>query len=197
MQAQRLDIALILRRRADQFVRLQHVRATHIRHGNVFLATSAYVRKAHSGVQRVSNILKTPVHRRCARVAVDTRSCRTREHGMLKCVSAELDKISGISMGRTNLKSAYIARDHRRRAGSIRRIAWKQRSAPAPRTSTRQFSSTFASGEFELARPLSSAWIVWRSFGLACDIIVLTLASPFLAIWWAWRTARRLFGADN
>ena len=105
-------------------------------------------------------------------------------------------KVTGVAMVRTNFKFAQL-RDRRRRATPIRRYAWKPRSAPASRVASRQFNSAFASGEFESSRHVSPTWILWRSFGLASDIIVLTLASPFFAVWWSWRMMRRLFGAGH
>jgi hypothetical protein len=107
-------------------------------------------------------------------------------------------KVTGVTMVRTNFKFAQL-RDRRRHATPIRRYAWKPRSASpsASHVASRQLNSAFASGEFQSSRHMSPAWILWRSFGLASDIVVLTLASPFFAVWWSWRMIRRLFGAGH
>jgi hypothetical protein len=42
--------------------------------------------------------------------------------------------------------------------------------------------------------PLSVAMIAKRALSLTSDAIVLTLAAPFLAVWWIVRTSRRLLG---
>ena len=140
------------------------------------------------------SISRKPVPRRgaCYRTPVDMRSCRTREHSAPNCVFCQARKISGVTMGRTNLKFAHT-RDHRCHAVPTRRLPWKPRSASAPRAPSQQFNSAFASGEFAPSPRDGSAWILWRSVGLASDLVVLIVASPFLAVWGGWRMVRRLF----
>ena len=134
-----------------------------------------------------------PPHRSVLSDAGDIRFCRTQEHSTPNRVFCQARKISGVTMGRTNLKFAHT-RDHRHHAMPMRRLHWKPRSASAPRAPSQQFNSAFASGEFAPSPRDGSAWILWRSVGLASDLVVLIVASPFLAVWGGWRMVRRLFG---
>jgi len=146
-------------------------------------------------MQRASQGSRSPAEERLSD-AGDMRSCRTPEHSTPNCVFCQARKISGVTMGRTNLKFAHT-RDHRHHAMPMRRLHWKPRSASAPRAPSQQFNSAFASGEFAPSPRDGSAWILWRSVGLASDLVVLIVASPFLAAWGGWRMVRRLFGGAH
>jgi hypothetical protein len=80
----------------------------------------------------------------------------------------------------------------------MRRVPWKPRaSATRPKLPVRKVNSALASKEFARPMPFSPATIARRSITLTWDAIVLTVASPFFAAWWAWRTIRRhLFKND-
>jgi hypothetical protein len=144
-------------------------------------------------LQRASQGSRTPAEERAIGTPVTCVLAARGNTQFLTAFFCRARKISGVTMGRTNLKFAHT-RDHRRHAVPTRRLHWKPRSASAPRAPSRQFNSAFASGEFAPSPRDGSAWILWRSVGLASDLVVLIVASPFLAVWGGWRMVRRLFG---
>jgi hypothetical protein len=102
-------------------------------------------------------------------------------------------------MGRTSLKRAS-ATGRRLGLSLMRRRPWKPNdvniTAESSSTAKRPRAASFVAGEFELERR-GFAQMCRRCPGLVSDIFLLILASPFFAVWWGFRLARRVLNKDR
>jgi hypothetical protein len=101
-------------------------------------------------------------------------------------------------MGRTNLK--HVSETGRHLGLSLmRRRPWKPNdvniTAEGSSTAKRPRPASSVAGEFENERH-GFAQLCRRCPGLVADIFLLILASPFFAVWWGFRLARRALDKD-
>jgi hypothetical protein len=103
------------------------------------------------------------------------------------------------TMGRTSLKHTS-ATGRRLGLSLMRRRPWKPNNVnitgEGSSIATRPRTASFVAGEFEKDRH-GFAQMCRRGPGLVSDIFLLILASPFFAVWWGFRLARRVLNKDR
>ena len=102
------------------------------------------------------------------------------------------------AMGRTSLK--HTATGRRLGLSLTRRRPWKPNNVnitgEGSSTGKRRRTASLIVGEFENERQ-GFAQMCRRCPGLVSDIFLLILASPFFAVWWGFRLARRVLNKDR
>ena len=91
--------------------------------------------------------------------------------------------------------------NHARRIDRFRRRPWVQRQASRqnvdPPYPTREPSREYLPGEFPEPPKSKALALLRRGIGLASDLVILILASPFFAVWFLYRLVVRMIRGED